>query len=117
MACLFITVGPRRTVGEFAFPADAALHTWVCFLKLHHVLQFVPHQMLLFIYLFFYASVGVDMGSPELRQLIDLVHQIQTSLLTLLSSFRSFMAFLSSELHFPLVEACPIASDPSCFAV
>lgn len=81
MACLFIAAG------EFAFSADAALHTWMCFLKFHHFLRLIPHQMHFF---FFSLSVGVDMGSPELRQLIDLVHQIQTSLLALLSTFWSF---------------------------
>lgn len=113
MACLFITVGSQRTVGEFAFPADAALHAWVCFLKFHHFLQLIPHQM--HVFCFFFSSVGVDMGSPELRQRIDLVHQIQTSLLTLLSTFRAFLEFLSSELHFPLGQAGAIVSDPSCF--
>lgn len=65
-------------------------------------------------FFFFFSSVGVDMGSPELRQRIVFDGSSNTNF-SLNATFRAFLEFLSSELHFPLGQAGAIVSDPSCF--
>lgn len=87
MACLFITVGTQRAVGEFAFAADAALHAWTCFLKFHHFFQLIRCN--------FCSQCD---GFP-----IDLVHQVQSSLF--LPTFRRFLDCICSSFR-------PVRSSP-----
>lgn len=67
---------------RFAFPADAALLSWMCFLQFHHFPPLIPRQ---------YEG---RLCFPRIkRTLVHLVHQIRTPLSTMASVSRRSFAF------------------------